>query len=91
MSDDYTHGDNLADPWGDAIMNNCPFCDFGSTYEYEQNDHFQYGAGEDAVMLCARVVVIACSRCSEKYTDWRGEDARDAAVNKYLDEKKGTT
>jgi hypothetical protein len=62
----------------------CPFCDFGSQYEYNQNDHFQYGVDEDAVMLLARVVVIACTRCSEKWTDFRSEDTRQAAVEKHL-------
>ncbi len=66
------------------MSDQCPFCDFGSTYEYETNDHFQYGVGEDAVMLCARVTVIACIRCSEKYTDYRGEDARQEVVEEHL-------
>ena len=62
----------------------CHFCDFGSTYEYGANDHFQYGVGDDAVMLCARVTVIACTRCSEKWTDHRSEEARQQVVEDHL-------
>lgn len=68
----------------ETVSNQCIFCDFGSTYEYETNDHFQYGVDDDAVMLCARVTVIACTRCSEKYTDYRGEDARQKVVEEHL-------
>ena len=66
------------------MSDQCPFCDFGSSYEYGANDHFQYGVDEDAVMLCARVVIIACTRCSMKYTDHRSEDARQKVVEDYL-------
>jgi len=66
------------------MSNQCHFCDFGSTYEYEANDHFQYGVGDDAVMLCARVTVIACTRCSEKWTDHRSEVAHQEVVEEHL-------
>lgn len=64
--------------------NDCPFCDFGSVYEYKSTEHFQYGCDDDAVMLWTNVVVLACSRCSQKWTDYRSEDSRQAAVEKHL-------
>lgn len=70
-----------------TVSTQCSFCDFGSTYEYEANDHFQYGVDDDAVMLCARVTVIACARCSMKYTDYRSEDSRQKVVEEHLEEE----
>ena len=64
--------------------NDCPFCDFGSVYEYKSTEHFQYGCDDDAVMLWTNVIVLACTRCSQQWTDYRSEDSRQAAVEKHL-------
>jgi putative zinc finger/helix-turn-helix YgiT family protein len=50
----------------------------------EKIQRFKYGQGEDAVELSARVPVLICDACEERYTDGRAEDARHEAVCAYL-------
>lgn len=70
-------------------MKICPFCSEGRLYEYEAVDRFQYGADEDGVILEATVIVQTCPdpMCQMSWTDYRGEDARQAAVEKHLASK----
>ena len=64
-------------------MNKCPHCEC-PTFEFDTIDYFEYGSGDDATMLYAPVTVTECLTCDMKWTDWRGEDARQAAVDKHL-------
>lgn len=60
----------------------CPSCG-GDTTEEEVEDEFEYGV-EDKTTLMAVVPVITCNDCGESFTDYRGEEARDAAVQEFL-------
>jgi len=64
-------------------MNKCPHCE-GPTIESDVVDYFEYGSGDDATTLYAVVTVISCNDCGLEFTDWRGEDARQAAVDRFL-------
>ncbi len=61
----------------------CPRCQT-YTYEYRTYDYFYYGTGPDATELYAMVPVIGCRHCDLEWTDHRGEDARQAVVDKHL-------
>lgn len=45
---------------------------------------FEQWADEHAETLSAEVIVLRCETCQAEFTDWRGEEARDAAVKAYL-------
>lgn len=59
------------------------FCG-GSTQEREEVNKFQYGVAESAIILEAPIIVISCDQCEEQWTDWRSEDTKQIAVEKYL-------
>ena len=64
---------------------NCPFCAAPNAIRTKlQTQHFTYGAGDDAVLLKASVPVRFCCSCGFEYTDAAGEDAREDAVQNYL-------
>lgn len=68
----------------------CPFCGDAITHEALRTEYFVYGAGDDATLLSADVVVIECSDtqgCGGRWTDYRSEDARQAAVERHLASK----
>ena len=67
-------------------MKTCPFCG-KETREYETVDLFQYGADEDGVILEAAVIVQTCDDCDTGWTYYRGEDARQAAIEEHLARK----
>ena len=64
-------------------MTDCMFCN-RPAQEREEVDKFQYGVGNDAVILTANVIVISCDDCEEQWTDWRSEDTRQEAVETHL-------
>ena len=66
----------------------CPDC--GSkdiSYQYEV-DTFEYGAGEDCVVLEATVNVGTCGKCGFRFTGSQAEDAREAVIADYLASEK---
>lgn len=60
----------------------CPNCDADAVSESLVTSTFDYGAGL-SVPLTVTEPVMSCSACGEKWTDWRGEEAREAAVDRY--------
>jgi hypothetical protein len=67
----------------------CPFCDKYDVTETVQTQEFPYGVGSAQVTLSAEVTVFECSECDLLWTDYTGDEARDAAIhahNKKLDE-----
>lgn len=66
------------------IRSRCPGCDAPVTTTIE-TERFPYGVdGPDQVILEATVPVRHCAACGLDYTDYEGEDARDAAVRAHL-------
>lgn len=62
----------------------CPVCEEGTARLSVETQEFEYGEGDDAVTLEARVPVWTCDACGEQFADWRGEDARHGAVCDHL-------
>lgn len=60
---------------------NCIDCDGTDIKETIETQVFQYGADPNGVDLSAVVPVLTCQGCQSQWTDWRGEDARTAAVD----------
>jgi len=59
-------------------------CDCGAAVEQTiETQRFTYGS-EPGVELSAVVPVMWCRTCDDAWTDWRGEDARQAAVDAHL-------
>jgi len=59
-------------------------CDCGASLEQTvETQRFTYGS-EPGVELSAVVPVMWCRDCDEAWTDWRGEDARQSAVDAHL-------
>jgi hypothetical protein len=62
----------------------CAICDDLGVTESLENEKLTYGCGEDRVLLDVELVVLSCGSCGEAYTDYRGEEAREAAITEYL-------
>lgn len=61
----------------------CPNCQTSeAVYEQECLDHLEFGVPEQVTLL-VRQPVLTCRNCKERWTDWRGEDARTEAVERY--------
>lgn len=52
----------------------------GAVHESLREEAVPYGSGADAVEIRVTVPVLECAGCRDPYTDFRGEDARSAAV-----------
>jgi hypothetical protein len=68
----------------------CDFCGKEhAVVETMQWERFPHGAGGtdiiDHVVLKAYVPVISCENCDEAWTDYRGEEIRDAVSARYLE------
>ncbi len=68
----------------------CDFCGKDHTVvETMHWERFPHGAGGtdiiDHVVLKAHVPVISCESCGQAWTDYRGEELRDAVSRKYLE------
>lgn len=67
----------------------CDFCGKHTVIESMRWDRFPHGAGGtdiiDHVVLKAYVPVISCENCEEAWTDYRGEELRDAVSRKHLE------
>ncbi len=59
---------------------NCDCTDFVETIENQQFLVLHKGK---TITLIVPVPVKTCCRCGEQFTDYRGEELRDAAVEKY--------
>lgn len=68
-----------------ADLEDCPWCDAkASVGERADREVFALRDGAATVELSCDVTVISCSACGCDWTDWRGEQARTAAVDAYL-------
>lgn len=62
----------------------CDCCDNGVYRRTVETQTFPYGEGDHQVVLSAEVPVWRCDACYEAFTDYEAEEARHAAVCKYL-------
>lgn len=62
----------------------CPDCDARAWRTETLRQQFPYGAEPNTVMLEADVEVETCTECGFQMTGAQGEEARDAAVRRYL-------
>jgi transcriptional regulator with XRE-family HTH domain len=62
----------------------CLDCESHNVRERVLEQQFQYGTGENSVMLKAMVPVLSCVDCGYESFDERGEQARHGAVCRYL-------
>jgi hypothetical protein len=65
----------------------CWDCEKGVLREYTAEHEFNYGnvrTGKPVVKLRATFPVLRCESCGAEFTDWRAEEAKDAAVAMYL-------
>lgn len=60
----------------------CIYCKSTNVVERTETETFLYGAPESVPIQCT-VIVLRCNECDEEWTDYRGDEARDAAVEKY--------
>ena len=69
-------------------LEQCPDCGSTNLVEEEKEQEFQYGDGihTPQVVLKASFPVLFCKDCGFGTYDYRGEAARDAAVQRYLDQ-----
>src|SRR5581483_5107597 len=77
---DLTHG--LETPVPGAPMHVCPSCESSAVTEASVTETFEYGCPE-SVPLTVTQPVMTCNKCQESWTDYRGEQAREAAVERY--------
>lgn len=66
----------------------CPACHGGSFLSEVARQRFPYGAGVDSVVLTADVPVRVCCQCGYVLMGEDAEQARSAAVRRYLDRKE---
>ena len=63
----------------------CAACGGSNLSHRMEMDEFEYGAGESAVSLSAKVVVLTCNDCDFEFTGPSAEVARHEAVCRHLD------
>lgn len=68
-------------------MRDCIDCDGINVEERIMTQEFLYGPPKSQVTLRATMPVFCCKDCGARFTDYRGEEARDAAVNEYKNGK----
>ena len=61
----------------------CHDCDCDQVREDEEFEPLVYGVGADAILIQCIVPVIRCQVCDFAWTDYRAEEIRDAAVQRY--------
>lgn len=62
----------------------CPSCESSNVESRMDVEHFPYGSGPNAPMLEAPVRVFSCRDCDFEFLDASAEDAREAAIARYL-------
>lgn len=72
-------------------INCCPQCGCTNFSERMEQETFQYGNDDvpppgGVVQLTVTVPVMKCGDCAFEWTDYRGEDIRDQAVQDHLRE-----
>lgn len=68
----------------------CPDCGEPSSVTFtREEEYFFYGVSPHTIKLTAVVDKGRCAACLFEFTDWRGEEARDRAVQDYL--KRGSS
>lgn len=65
-----------------AIGMKCVNCESSDIVERTETETFPYGTPE-SVEIQVTQIVIHCNACGEEWTDYRGEAARSAVVEKY--------
>lgn len=65
-------------------VRSCPDCDRTAMKRKLEIQEFEFGTGEDQVILSATVPVWICSHCSYAYTDGDAEELRHEAVCHHL-------
>ena len=79
----------VEDPADPAPVTTCPSCDAPSSVTFtREEERFPYGVDPHTVELTAIVDKGRCSACTFEFTDWRAEEARDSAVQAYLQGKE---
>lgn len=62
----------------------CPSCGHqGATLSFEK-DEFEYGAGKEKVTLSARVPILTCPECEERFYGEDAETIRHAEICRHL-------
>lgn len=69
-------------PSSEAEM--CPNCDTSTAFKQIRKQQFEYGIGDEAVILSVQVPVWICSTCSYSFTDEDAEVLRHEAVCRHL-------
>ena len=67
----------------DIIEDVCPNCNSEKVHESIQTCTIWYGVAPLNVGVIVQQPVMHCEECEEEWTDYRGEDARAAAINLY--------
>lgn len=62
----------------------CDFCSSSGVSVRFETQQFEYGGGDDAVLLTVDVPVYHCAACDSSYTGEEAEDIRHAAVCRHL-------
>lgn len=70
--------------WKGEGKTQCPSCDGYNVTTSVEEQHFTYGADENAVELTAHVPVHHCADCDIDFTDGFAETLRHAAVCEHL-------
>lgn len=60
----------------------CPNCGSDKVTEIVETSTFNYGVDE-SVAIQVTQPVVTCGTCGESFTDYRGEEARTEAVERY--------
>ena len=68
----------------DIKKSKCIVCKKGPVTESVKTDNFQYGAGEDAMILSANVPVLTCDACGTSWSDQRAIELRENEVRKLM-------
>jgi transcription elongation factor Elf1 len=63
-------------------MDSCPNCASPDVTEKLETSTFQYGFPE-SVAIQVTEPVITCAACGQSFSDYRGEQARTEAVERY--------
>lgn len=61
-------------------VRDCPSCGIGGATVSMKRQEFGFLYEKKIETIIVHVPVISCGACGEEFTDWRGEEIRDAAV-----------
>lgn len=69
------------------IIERCPQCESDNITREEYEQEFIYGV-KNPVTLKATMPLFVCKDCGFQYYDYRGEEARQKAVDQYLSSRQ---